>query len=244
MATALVPSASPMLVQQSRLFSTLPSELLKEMARHFKVEEWPKGKLFDPERLMTRFHVIIEGQLELKRHNPENGRELTLDLLYPGDSFDIIVLLDGKPHDMIMNPLSPLKLIHAPIEMMRSWLWKYPELNKQFLPYLGAKMREQEDLSTSLALHNITTRLSRLILKHIGKINKYRGDKDEEYRFHLINGFSDEVLARMVGSVRQVVNKQLQHWKQEGIIDKKRNQLMINDLEALAREAGELQKKL
>jgi len=244
MSTALIPGASPMLVQQSRLFSTLPAELLKEMARHFRVEEWPKGKLFDSDRLMSRFHIIIEGQLELKRHNPDNGRELTLDLLYPGDSFDVIVLLDGKPHDIIMNPLSPLKLIHAPIEMMRSWLWKYPELNKQFLPYLGAKMREQEDLSTSLALHNITTRLSRLILKHIGKISRYTGNKDEEYRFHLINGFSDEVLARMVGSVRQVVNKQLQHWKQEGILDKKRNQLMINDLEALAREAGELEKKL
>jgi len=222
MTAALVPSASPMLVQQSRLFSTLPGELLREMAQHFKVEEWP----------------------ELKRHNPENGRELTLDLLYPGDSFDIIVLLDGKPHDMIVNPLSPLKLIHAPIEVMRSWLWKYPELNKQFLPYLATKMREQEDLATSLALHNITTRLSRLILKHIGKIKNYRGKADDEFRFHLINGFSDEVLARMVGSVRQVVNKQLQHWKQEGILDKKRNQLMINDLEALEREAGELQKKL
>ena len=45
MTAALVPSASPMLVQQSRLFSTLPGELLREMAQHFRVEEWPKGKL-------------------------------------------------------------------------------------------------------------------------------------------------------------------------------------------------------
>ncbi len=243
MTATLVPSVNPMLVQQSRLFASLPGELLREMAQHFKAEEWPKGRLFDPERLMTRFHILIEGQLELKRHNPENGRELTLDLLYPGDSFDIIVLLDGKPHDMILNPLSPLKLIHVSIDIMRGWLWKYPELNKQFLPYLAAKMREQEDLATSLALHNITTRLSRLILKHIRKIKNYHGKADEEFRFHLVNGFSDEVLARMVGSVRQVVNKQLQHWKQEGILDKKRNQLLINDLEALEREAGELQKQ-
>jgi hypothetical protein len=33
------------------------------------------------------------------------------------------------------------------------------------------------------------------------------------------------------------VNKQLQHWKKEGIIDKKRNQLNINDFEALEKEA-------
>ncbi|HHH48894.1 MAG TPA: Crp/Fnr family transcriptional regulator [Gammaproteobacteria bacterium] len=235
--------ASPMLVQQSRLFSALPTDLLEEMTRYFRAEEWPKGKLFDPEQLMTRFYILIDGQLELKRHNPENGRELTLDLLKPGDSFDVITLLDGKPHELIVSPLSPLKLIHAPIEVVRSWLWKYSELNRQFLPYLAAKMREQEDLATSLALHNITTRLSRLILKHIGKIKSYTGAKDQEHRFHLISGLSDEVLARMVGSVRQVVNKQLQHWKQEGVLDKKRNQLLINDLEALREEAGVIERK-
>ena len=41
----------------------------------------------------------------------------------------------------------------------------------------------------------------------------------------------------MTGSVRQVINKQLQHWKKEDIIDKKRNQLIIKDLEALEKEA-------
>ena len=41
----------------------------------------------------------------------------------------------------------------------------------------------------------------------------------------------------MTGSVRQVINKQLQHWKKEDIIDKKRNQLIVKDLEALEKEA-------
>jgi CRP/FNR family cyclic AMP-dependent transcriptional regulator len=34
-----------------------------------------------------------------------------------------------------------------------------------------------------------------------------------------------------------VINKQLQHWKKEGTLDKKRNQLIIKDLEALVKEA-------
>ena len=41
----------------------------------------------------------------------------------------------------------------------------------------------------------------------------------------------------MTGSVRQVINKQLQHWKKQDIIDKKRNQLIIKDLEALEKAA-------
>jgi CRP/FNR family cyclic AMP-dependent transcriptional regulator len=87
-------------------------------------------------------------------------------------------------------------------------------------------------------LHDVTTRLSRIILQHINKIKFYAGTKEEEHQHHLVNGLTDETLARMTGSVRQVVNKQLQHWKKEGTIDKKRNQLIVNDLERLEREAN------
>jgi hypothetical protein len=41
----------------------------------------------------------------------------------------------------------------------------------------------------------------------------------------------------MSGSVRQVVNKHLQILKSKGIIDKKRNLLIIKDLSALRKEA-------
>lgn len=227
---------SSALVKQSRFFQQLPPQLLTDMATKFRLEEWPKGVVVEPELLLQRFHIVLDGELEFRRSNPETGREITLDLMYPGDSFDVICLLDAKPHNAIISPLTMLRLISVPIETMRQWLWTYPELNQQFLPYLARKMREQEDLTTSVALHDVSARLARILLKHIDRINAYTGKKNVEHQTHLINGLSDDVLARMVGSVRQVVNKHLQHWKSQGLINKKRNQLMINDLEALKKE--------
>jgi CRP-like cAMP-binding protein len=233
-----IPNApSPTLVRQSNFFTSLPQELLSGMAAQFRLEKWPRNTFVDPNILTQRFHILLDGQLEIKRSNPDTGREVTLDILYSGDNFDVISLLDKRPHDVILSPLRTLKITSVPIETMRKWLWTYPELNKQFLPYLARKMREQEDLITNVALHDVSTRLSRILLKHINKIQCYSGKADREHEAHLINGLSDEVLGRMVGSVRQVVNKQLQHWKSQGILNKKRNQLMINDLEALEREA-------
>ncbi len=238
-------TASSLLVKQSPLFASLPDELLQEISQQFHLIKWDKGNYINPENLMTQFYFLQEGQLEIKRNNPDTGREVTLDMLYPGDSFDITTLLDGQPHDVILDPISPsLQLVSVPIEMMRKWIWTYPELNQQFLPYLAHKMREQEDLASSFVLHDISTRLSRLILKHINKIQQYTGVKEDAQKTHLINGFSDETLARMVGSVRQVVNKQLQHWRSQGIINKKRNQLIINDLDAIHKEANKLYSKI
>ncbi len=230
-------TASSTLVKQSPLFASLPSALLTEMAPHFQLHTWEKGGFIDPASVLTRFYFLQSGQLEMKRSNPETGRDVTLDMLYPGDSFDIITLLDGQSHDCEMYPLTQLQLISVPIDMMRKWLWTYPELNQQFLPYLAHKMREQENRASSFVLHDIATRLSRIILQHLNKIQNYRGDHKQAHKDHLINGLSDEILARMAGSVRQVINKQLQYWKSQGMIDKKRNQIIINDLEALNKEA-------
>lgn len=237
--------ASTILVKQSPLFASLPEALIQEISQHFHLIKWEKGDYINPENLMTQFYFLQEGQLEMKRNNPDTGREVTLDMLYAGDSFDITTLLDGKPHDVILEPItSSIQLVSVPIEMMRKWIWTYPELNQQFLPYLAHKMREQEDLASNFVLHDLTTRLSRLILKHINKIQCYSGKKENEQKNHLINGLSDETLARMVGSVRQVVNKQLQYWRSQGIINKKRNQIIINDLDAIYKEANLMQSNM
>lgn len=231
------PAASSVLVRQSAFFSSLPSTLVNEMAREFRLEEWGKKHYATQEQLLTRFYIILDGKVEILRTNPETGREVTLDLLQAGDGFDVVVLLDNKPHDVIVSPLSSCKLISVSMQKMRQWIWSYPELNRQFIPYLGRKLREQEDQTTDFALYDTVTRLSRTLLKNLDRRKLHSGATSDSHSEHLITGLSDDVIARMIGSVRQVVNKQLQHWKKEGIIDKKRGQIVINDLEALSEEA-------
>jgi CRP-like cAMP-binding protein len=229
--------ANPVLVKQANLFADLPTKLIEDFQQEFQLNEWHKGDYINSDVLTKRFFVVIDGQLEIKQSNPETGREATLDMLYAGDCFDLMVLFDDQPHDVIISPLTTVKLLSVKLSTMRHWLWTYPEFNQQFMPYLAKKMREKEQQASSLILHDVPTRLSRIILEHINKIKFYSGAKEAEHHYHLVNGLNDEVLARMAGSVRQVINKQLQLWKKEDTLDKKRNQLIIKDLEALEKEA-------
>ena len=231
------PVLSPVLVKQANIFADLPVKLIEDFQQEFQLNEWHPGDYINSEILTKRFFVVIEGNVEIKQSNPDTGREATLDMLYAGDCFDLMVLLDDQPHEVIISPLTRVKLLSVKLSTMRHWLWSYPEFNQQFMPYIAKKMREKEQQASSLILHDVTTRLSRIILEHINKIKFYTGAKEEEHQHHLVNGLNDETLARMTGSVRQVINKQLQHWKKEDIIDKKRNQLIIKDLEALEKEA-------
>ena len=225
-------------MQQSYLFSALPDQLLQEMSEHFKAERWGKKTYIDSELLQQRFFLILEGRIEMIRTNPDTGRSVTLDLLQAGDGFDMVTLLDGQPHEMLFSPLEELKVMSVSIERMRQWIWTYPELNRQFMPYLAQKMRDQENKTTDFALYDTVTRLSRIILQNLNKIKSYTGLAKDEHTQHLITGLSDEVLARLVGSVRQVINQHLQHWKKQGIIDKTRNKIMIKDLQAIIDDAN------
>jgi CRP/FNR family cyclic AMP-dependent transcriptional regulator len=236
-ATHLPQKSNSVLVKQANIFANLPAKLIEDFQQEFQISEWRKGEHINSDILTQRFFVVIEGNLEIKQSNPDTGREATLDMLYAGDCFDLMVLLDDLPHDVIISPLTTVKLLSVKLSTMRHWLWTYPEFNQQFMPYIAKKMREKEEQTSSLILHDVTTRLSRIILQHINKIKFYTGTKEEEHQHHLVNGLNDETLARMTGSVRQVVNKQLQHWKNEGTIDKKRKQIIVNDLEALEKEA-------
>ena len=225
------------LIQKCHLFATLEKNLVKEMATYFKAERWEKSTYIDHKTLNDKFHILIQGRIEMMRINPDTGRSVTLDLLQPGDGFDIVTLLDGQPHEMFLSPVEELRLISVPIKKMREWIWKYPELNKQFMPYIAKKLRAQEDKTTDFALHDTVTRLSRVLLKNLDLHFSYKGKSQDAHKQHLISGLSDEMLARMVGSVRQVVNQHLQHWKQDGVINKTRNRIRINDLQVLFDDA-------
>jgi len=41
----------------------------------------------------------------------------------------------------------------------------------------------------------------------------------------------------MIGSVRVVVNRQLQHWQREGVVVTRRGELIIKELETLLKKA-------
>ena len=219
------------ILAKSALFADLDKEALEEMLRIYQRETWPKGAHLPPDLSSRLFTVVISGRVELTRTNPDTGRQVTLFTLVPGDAFDVIGLLDGKEHEVAPVALEPLVTITAPIGRVRAWVEANPVFNRAFLPYLGAKIRELENLSSDLALHQTVYRLATLILEQATPIPRLNGEGHE--RAPLINTLSDEAMARMIGTVRVVVNRHLQNLTEMGLIRTRRGELVVRDLEEL-----------
>ena len=227
---------------RSELFRDLPEDLLTDMLSHFRLESWSKGSIHDGNIATQRFFVIVDGRLELMQSHPVSGKQVSLLILRPGDVYDVLSLLDYQPHDAIPAALDDLQLLSADIGEVRNWIHRHPEFNRNLLPYLARLIRTREALATDLALYDTDTRLARMILRYATIDGIPDDDLGHGIEATLLHDLSNEKLAQMIGSVRQVVNRHLQTMKREGILHIDDHRLIIDDLEKLREKAEVLEK--
>lgn len=205
----------------------IQQELQEDIARFGRVSFVKKGEvLMRPEECLEHFFVLLEGRVKVSQINFKNGKEQILYLLSKGDMYDVVSLLDGKMHENMAMALDDVKLLVFPIELFREWIETKPSFNKLFFPYVAKQLREMENLASDLSLYDTTTRLVKLIAKNIEK----EGDKQT---LKLINNLSHDELANLIGTVRKVLNRNLQSLKKEGLIDIKRKEIYIKDSQNL-----------
>ena len=228
---------------QSELFRGLPEAVLDEMLSHCRLEYWNKGSQHDSRIALQRFFVILEGRMELVQVNPQTGKQMTLFILKEGDVYDVLSLLDGCESEVIPVALDDLKLLSAPLEQVRDWIKQHSEYNQNFMPYLGKLIRSREALATDLGLYDTETRLARLILRY-ATLNGVANDSvGQGIDVKLLHDQSNESLAEMIGSARQVVNRHLQNMKKEGVLHFENHRLIIDDLNKLRQHAEVVQQQ-
>ncbi len=220
---------------QSPVFEGLPDELLSNMLEQFHHTTWRKGVVADKRLSLKNFYLIIDGRIKVEHVDAESGKRAILFLLGSGDGFDVITLLDDQLHDATPIALDDLSLLVAPMQTVREWINCHPEFNRNFLPYLGERMRRMENLATDLSMKDTVTRLARMILHYTAPETISGSDN---YPVKLIHDLSHESLADMIGSTRQVVNKHLQALRREGLLDSHANHLVVAELEMLKDKAG------
>lgn len=214
------------LITDSSSALSLPNLLTQKKTIHFQAGDCP----FESEDTLRYFYFIMSGKIKISQLNLETLKEQTINLLTRGDMFDVVTLLDGNSHEYTSTVLEDSEVIQVPIHHIRDLIETNPAFNRYFFPYLGKQMRRMEDLAVDLSLYDVYHRLLRLFARNV--------DGEDENSLALINDLSHEELAALVGSVRKVVNRNLQQLKREGVIDISRKQIILTDLEKILDQLG------
>jgi len=216
-------------------------EIFKDLDQNFKNQFVEYGKIlsfkkketpFLDEELMKYFYIVLNGRIKSFQINFKNGKEQTLFIYKKGDMFDTIILLDGKPHDVLYEVIDNVKVLQLPMEKVREWLRTNEQFNKHFFPYLASQMRYTEELASDLSLYSTAERLSKLLLQNI--------NPNDTHHYKLLQDLSKTEIAKLLGTVRNVVERHLKKLEKEKKIKNQRKNIYINDIQKLLEDSEQL----
>jgi CRP-like cAMP-binding protein len=211
----------------TRLFQDVPVGQRDAMLAKLSVVQLSRGSSVETGR--EHLYFVAEGRVRLVRVDPDSGHELTVFFCGPGDCFDAIAALGREDHDLLALAVDDGTAMSASIDAVHAWIDAIPQFRNALLTYLADQMHSLSTMVTDFRFRDTQVRLARLILNHV---------TDAEGNVGSIRDLPQEVLASMIGSVRQVVNRHLKDLVHEGVVEVRRGHLKVRDLELLAARAA------
>jgi len=207
-------------------FQTLNADVQQEISHFTKRVYFKKGEtLFTQDELSRYFYVIQTGKIKNYQLNLDNAKEQTIFILRQGDMFDTITLLDGEAHDVMYEAMEDTAAFEMPIENVRYMIENNPEFNRKFFPYIAKQMRHMEEMVTDISLYSTEERLIKLLLQNL--------DPNNLMKYNLLHGLSNTEIAKLIGTVRHVVERHLKKLKKDGLLEGKSKTLQINNANKL-----------
>ncbi|QOP42721.1 Crp/Fnr family transcriptional regulator [Sulfurimonas sediminis] len=205
----------------------------EEFFRYAKPFEYEKGSSpFYPDDLLKYFYIVVNGRVKTYQINFQTNKEQTLFIYKRGDMFDVISLLDGKPHEVIYEVIEDSNILRLPIERVRYWLEHDATFNKKFFPYLAAHMRYTEELATELALYDTKERFLNLLVENL--------NPNHRFRYQLLQNLSNSEIAKLLGTVRHVIERSIKQLKADDIIESSRRNIKVKNLQKLLDKTSQM----
>ncbi len=208
------------ILERSRLFRGLPPATLEKIDALAIRRTFNEGSIiFAKGDLGGSLYGVVTGRILISA-NVEDGREIFLNIMEPGDTFGEIALLDGQPRSATASAAAPSEVIVITRDSFLALLQREPKIALHLLQLLCERIRWTSGLAEDSALLTPPARLARRLLS----LARLHG-RDTQVGSRL--SISQEEMARFLGLSRQVVNQYLQIWKAKGWVELGRSRITV-----------------
>jgi len=224
--------AGKMMLQRSPLFRGLPPEALERIAALAVQRSFRAGEIvFSRGDPGDALYAVVSGKIRISA-GAADGREISLNIMEPGDTFGEIALLDGGTRTATATASAPSELISIRRDQFTALLEREPRVALELLRLCGERLRWTSGLVEDAALLNASARLAKRLLG-LGQLHGQRTPAG------MTLSISQEDLATFLGVSRQVVNQYLQGWKASGWVELGRGSVTVRDEAAIRNVAQE-----
>ncbi|MEO8101192.1 MAG: Crp/Fnr family transcriptional regulator [Betaproteobacteria bacterium] len=202
------------------LFSNLSPAQLDSVGKRMTMRTVEKGEVILRQgEIAETFYIIVAGQVKVYMSDePDSRREVIVSTLGAGDFFGEVSLLDQEPRTANVAALERTYLQTLSFATFQEIIGQSPDIARKVMATMAARLRHADRQIGTLALMNISSRVSRTLLELAIMSNGQRVVGEP---------FTQKDLAGMVGASREMVNRTLKALTDGGYIAVHRKSITI-----------------
>ena len=219
------------LLKNVAVFSGLTDDELAFLTSRVMQRKFAGGELiFGEGEPCAGLYVIESGNVRIFKSSAA-GREQVLSIDGPGGSIAELPVFDGGSYPASAQAITPSVLLFFSKQDFRALCLQHPEVALKVLRVVGGRLRRLVGIIEELSFTTVRHRLAALLLR-LAKSEGIRGESGICFALPANNA----ELAAQIGTVRELVSRNMSRLQSEGLIEVDGRTVIIPDLKKLEAE--------
>jgi CRP/FNR family cyclic AMP-dependent transcriptional regulator len=202
------------------IFSELASHETEKLTQHSTTRTYPSNTILISEGDSTdSLYVMLEGKVKVFASD-QQGKEVILNILGPGEYFGELALLDDEPRSASVRTMAPTKVMVITKHDFKTCLATDSEMAYKLIKVLIGHVRALTSNVKSLALLDVYGRVARTLLDLAENVDG---------QMIIVQKLTHQDIADMVGASREMVSRILKDLVSGGYITIKNKRFTINE---------------
>ncbi len=198
-------------ISTNSLFSAMPEDKRASMAAMLKpVNIKKKSFIYSMGDSAEKIYILKEGRIKITRLT-EEGKELTIDILEPGDIFGELAIAGESERETSAEALEDSFICAIGKQDFEKFITENPGVSLGITKWFGTRLRKVESRLENLIFQDVRTRLL-FLFKDLGEKYGEQTPGGQKITLHL----SHQEIANLIGATRETVTLELNNLKREG----------------------------
>jgi CRP-like cAMP-binding protein len=204
------------------IFSELADQDIASLAHLALRKRYPKDTVvFFENEEGDFFFTILEGRIKVTILG-DDGREVILSVLGPGDFFGEMALLDNEPRSATAIAVEESELLSLHRNDFQSVLNDNRSITNALIRVLSARLRRANHQISTLALLDVYGRVARVIVDMAREEGKRLRDGRIAFR-----RATHQEIANRIGTTRETVTRMLKDLERQGLIHVEGKEIVV-----------------
>lgn len=219
------------ILRKTPLFANLTETEMRALCARANNKQFHRGELlFNEGDACTGLFLVASGKIRIFKMSAA-GREQVLAIEGPGSSFAELPIFDGGNYPASASALEDSEVLFISRKDFQNFCREHPEVALKVIAVVGSRLRRLIGIIEDLSFTTVRQRLIALILR----LTQAMGTPSKE-GIHVELTKTHQDLAAELGTVRELVSRNLSRLQAEGFLEVDGRKIIVKDLAGLRRE--------